>query len=67
MIESDKSFYSGSPVRESKVPDSIKVHSKSELKIFPGKNEVPVIPDGTEPYTEFEERRETKIVPPKQN
>ena len=67
MIESDKPFFSGSPVKESKVPDSIKVHSKSELKIIPGKNEAPVIPDGTEPYTEFEERRETKIVPSKQN
>ena len=67
MIESDKPFFSGIPIKESKVPDSIKVHSKSELKIFPGKNEAPVIPDGIEPCTEFEERRETKIVPPKQN
>ena len=64
MTESDKPFFSGSPVKKSKVPDSIKVHSKSELKIFPGKNNAPSIPEGTEPYTEFEERRETKIVPP---
>lgn len=65
MVESDKPFFSGSPVRESKVPDSIKVHSKSELKIFPGKNNAPAIPEGAEPYyREYEERRETKIVPP---
>lgn len=64
MMESDKPFYGKGQERSKKIPDSIKVHSESELRIFPGKSRIPDIPEGAEPYTELDGRRKTKIVPP---
>lgn len=61
MMESDKPFYGKGQERSKKIPDSIKVH---KLRIFPGKSRIPDIPEGAEPYTELDGRRETKIVPP---